>query len=183
MLSTPVSPMTALAAPLWIAIPVVMLAILAARSDVATRRIPNRLTFPALLLGLAAHLAVGGVAGLWSAIAGAGIAMLLLVPGWLAKWMGAGDVKLMAAMGAWLAFPQAVMAVLASLVAGGVLAIVVALRHRKFFEMLRNAAWIGAWGLGARRGRFTAPPITSGVRFPFAVAVLAGSTFALWVHP
>src|SRR6185503_18677980 len=142
---------TSLAAPLWIAIPVVLLAILAARSDVATRRIPNRLTFPALLLGLAAHFAVGGVSGVWSALAGAGIALVLLLPGWFAKWMGAGDVKLMAAMGAWLAFPQAVMAVLASLVAGGLISIIVALRHRKFFEMLRNAAWIGAWGLGAKR--------------------------------
>jgi prepilin peptidase CpaA len=126
---------------------------------------------------------VGGWHGLLLALAGAGIALGLLLPGWLLKWMGAGDVKLMAALGAWLAFPQAVMAVLASLIAGGLISVIVSLRHGKFVEMLRNAAWIGAWGLGARRGKTLAPPITTGVRFPFALAVLAGSTFALWVRP
>src|SRR5262245_51807698 len=115
--------------PFWAAIPALTLAALAARADVRTRKIPNRLTFPAMLLGLATHLVLGGPAGLWSALAGMAIAGVVLIPGWLMKWMGAGDVKLMAAAGAWLAFPHAAFAMLASLVAGGVIAAVVAIRR------------------------------------------------------
>src|SRR6058998_1552323 len=115
--------------PLWAALPLLVLVLLAAQADVRTRKIPNRLTFPALLLGLATHLALDGGVGLKASLAGMAIAGVALLPGWLLRWMGAGDVKLMAAAGAWLAFPHAVIALLASLVAGGVVAAVVALRR------------------------------------------------------
>ncbi|HYM80484.1 MAG TPA: A24 family peptidase [Candidatus Limnocylindria bacterium] len=170
-------------APLWNAIPVLIIAVLATRSDVKTRKIPNALTFPALLAGLATHLALGGGSGLLAAVLGMAVAGGLLLPGWLLKWMGAGDVKLMAAIGAWLAFPQALVAVLASLVAGGVIALVVAVRHGRLAQALHGAAGIGMWSLSGARGAAAGLPVTTGVRFPFAVAVLAGSTLALWLRP
>ena len=86
--------------PLWAAIPVLLLVTTAARTDVLTRKIPNTLTFPALLLALVTHLVLGGRDGLLSALAGMTVAGVALIPGWLMRWMGAGDVKLMAAVGA-----------------------------------------------------------------------------------
>jgi len=169
-------------APLWVAIPVIALVVMATRADVRTRRIPNSLTFPALLLGLATHWALGGRDGVMGSLAGLALAGGVLIPGWLFKWMGAGDVKLMAAVGAWLAFPQAAIALLASFVAGGAIAMVIALRHGLLGQALRGAAIIGAWSF-SRVGRSMPPPVTTGIRFPFALAVLAGSTFALWVRP
>jgi prepilin peptidase CpaA len=167
-------------APLWVALPVIALVTLAARADVRTRRIPNQLTFPALVLGLAAHAALAGPQGLLASLAGAALAGGVLLPGWLCKWMGAGDVKLMAAVGAWLAWPHAAIALLASFVAGGVIASLMAVRRGLLLQALRNAALIGAWTVSSL-GRTAVPaPITTGVRFPFALAVLAGSTFALW---
>ena len=104
----------------------------------------------------------------------AGLAVALaLMPGWLMRWMGAGDVKLMAAAGAWLAWPQAVIALLASLVAGGVIALIVAARRRVLWNAVRGAALTGATIL-ARTAAPAPMPITTGVRFPFALAVLAG---------
>jgi prepilin peptidase CpaA len=162
--------------PLWAAIPALLLAALAARTDVRTRKIPNRLTFPALLLGLAAHLAFGGRDGFLAALAGMAVAAAVLMPGWLMRWMGAGDVKLMAAAGAWLAFPHAVIALLASLVAGGAIAAVVAWRRGVLGTALRNTAWLASWSFS---GATTAPaPATTGIRFPFALAVLAGCVVA-----
>jgi len=96
-------------------------------------------------------------------------------------WMGAGDVKLMAAVGAWLAFPQAMIAVLAALVAGGVIAAWLAARRGVLTRALTGAAWLGAWTFSGAARAGTPPPITSGIRFPFALAALAGTTFALWV--
>ncbi len=165
-------------APLWVALPVCVLGIVAAREDLRSRRIPNVITGPALLLGVASHWLLGGTPGAVAALVGALVAGLLLLPGWLLKWMGAGDVKLMAAVGAWLGYPASLYAVLAALVAGGLISAVVALRHRSLLRSLRGAALLlpGLAGGSARTG----PAETTGLRVPFALAILAGSLFALW---
>src|SRR2546427_9014108 len=94
-------------------------------------------------------------------------------------WMGGGDVKLSAAIGAWLGLPQALFAVLASLMAGGLIAALVAARSGVLKRSLFGAAQLGAWLMNGV-GR-TEQPSTSGVRFPFAVAILAGTSVMLWV--
>lgn len=166
-------------APLWVAMPVIVLVAAAAQADVRTRTIPNALTFPALLLGLAMHTTLDGFDGLKSSLAGVALAGAILLPGWRFRWMGAGDVKLMAAVGAWLAWPQALIAVLASLVMGGAISLVVAIRR----GVLRQAVSHAAVMAQAAVARVDAPPVSTGVRFPFALAVFAGATLALWVRP
>lgn len=165
--------------PLWVAGPVIVLVAAAAQADVRTRKIPNALTLPALLLGLAVHAAFHGFQGMQSSFAGLAFATLVLLPGWLFRWMGAGDVKLMAAVGAWLAWPQTVIAVLASLVMGGAISLIVAWRRRVLLQALTNAGFIAQAAL-ARTA--SAPPLTTGIRFPFALAVFAGATIALWIR-
>jgi prepilin peptidase CpaA len=166
--------------PLWVAAPVAALAATAAWADVRTRKIPNALTGPALLLALLAHLFLEGPLGLRGALAGMLIAGGVMLPGWLLRLTGAGDVKLMAALGAWLAFPHALFATLGALIAGGVVAAGIALRRGLLRQTLWNTAALGAWMFSpARTG---GPPPGSGVRFPFAVAVLAGSVGSLWIR-
>ncbi len=167
-------------APLWVAVPVIVLVALATRADVQSRRIPNLLTGPALLLGVLVHLGLGGLPGAGNALLGAVVAGAILFPGWLMKFTGAGDVKLMAAVGAWLGHPDGFVAAVAALIAGGILAVVVAARRGILVQALRNSASLvlsvlpwGRWGLSAPA------PKTAGVRFPFAPAVLAGAIFAL----
>ena len=164
--------------PLWAALPALGFAIVAAQADVRTRKIPNWLTFPAILLGLLTHLALGGRAGLMASLTGLLVVFAALIPGCLLRWMGAGDVKLMAAIGAWLAYPHAVIALLASLVAGGVIAAVVAVRRGVLATALRNTGFALAWTL-QRQPAFV--PVSTGVRFPFALAILAGCAVASWV--
>jgi prepilin peptidase CpaA len=167
--------------PLWIAIPVVVTTALAVGADVRTRRIPNLLTGPALLLGLVVNTVWRGGHGALDGLEGMAIAGAMLLPGWFMGWMGAGDVKLVAAVGAWLGFPLGVIAALASLMAGGVIALVVATRHGVLKRSLFGAAMLGSW-VATGSLKSAPPPVTSGVRFPFAAAVLAGSVAALWVH-
>lgn len=165
--------------PLWVVVPVLVLVALATRADVKSRRIPNRLVGPALLIALVTHAVMGGWAGLLGSAAGMLVAAGLLLPGHLARWMGAGDVKLMAAVGAWLAWPQAALAVLGALLAGGLLASAIALRRRIFTRMLHGAAAIGLWALTAPAGTGGPAPAGTGVRFPFAAAAAAGTIVTL----
>jgi prepilin peptidase CpaA len=167
-------------APLWVAAPVIVLVAVATRADVRRRKIPNAITAPAVLLALAAHAAAGGAEGVRVSLAGMLLAGGLLLPGWLLGWMGAGDVKLMAAVGAWLAYPQAALALLAALAVGGVMALVTAARHGVLGRALGGAARIGAWAALRASGP---PPATTGVRFPFAAAAAAGAIIALWIGP
>ena len=75
---------------------------LAAATDLRIRRIPNYLTVPAALSGLAYHTLAPTGWGPWVSLAGFGVGFVLLLLPWLAGGGGMGDVKLLAALGAWL---------------------------------------------------------------------------------
>ncbi len=168
-------------APLWVAIPVLVIAALAAQADVRTSKVPNRLTGPALLLGLGVHFAVGGVHDGLNALVGALVAGGVLFPGWLLGFMGAGDVKLMAAAGAWLGHPQGLIAVLGALIIDGAIKLVWAARRGVLMQSIRGTALLGSWMMsGAARGG--PPPVTTGVRLPFALAACAGVVLSLWLR-
>ncbi len=77
----------------------VAVAVAAAVSDVSTRRIPNWLTYPALLAGLLLRFSFQGWSGLRSALLGMLVAGGIFMLFYMIRAMGAGDVKLMAAVG------------------------------------------------------------------------------------
>src|SRR5687767_15118310 len=80
----------------------ICIAVIAAAWDLATRRIPNILTFGAALAGLAAHAYSGGWSGVGTSLAGWLVGVAFFFPLFMLRGMGAGDVKLLAAIGAWL---------------------------------------------------------------------------------
>jgi prepilin peptidase CpaA len=77
-----------------------LLVILAAVWDVRTRRIPNWLTLPGVVLGVALNTFLFEINGLWFSLKGLGLAFCVYFVLYLLRAMGAGDVKLMAAVGA-----------------------------------------------------------------------------------
>lgn len=76
--------------------------ITAAVLDYRTKKIPNWITMPALLAGLAFHAAMPDGRGILWALAGFAVGFSLLIVPWLLGGGGMGDVKLLAALGAWL---------------------------------------------------------------------------------
>src|SRR6476469_961813 len=101
--------------------------ILACISDLRTRRIPNVLTLSAIAGALLFHALTGGVSAAGWSLAGCVVGAALFFPMFALRGMGAGDVKLLAAVGAWLGPSQVVLVALAASVAGGLIAIAVAL--------------------------------------------------------
>ncbi|HUT12988.1 MAG TPA: A24 family peptidase [Thermoguttaceae bacterium] len=81
---------------------VVVVAAIAGLSDVRTFKVPNRLTLPLAVTGVAYHTIAGGLAGLQLSLLGALFGFGVLFGLYVLGAIGAGDVKLMAGVGAWL---------------------------------------------------------------------------------
>jgi prepilin peptidase CpaA len=105
---------------------VLVVALIAVAFDVRTRRIPNWLTFGSALLALIYGAATAGLPGLGTAAAGWLAGAALFFPFFALGGMGAGDVKLLAALAAWLGPAESVWLAIFAAAAGGVLAFVVA---------------------------------------------------------
>jgi prepilin peptidase CpaA len=114
-----------------------VLLVIAAVSDWRTYRIPNWLTMGGALVGLLLNAFVTDV-GVLSALGGLGLGLVLLLPLWALRVLGAGDVKLMAMVGAFAGAPDVLVALVFSLIAGGIVAAGFGLSRRKGLQMLRN---------------------------------------------
>ena len=147
---------------------------LATVCDLRQRRIPNLLTFPAIGLGLALNAAFGGLDGLSQSAQGAGLGLALLFGLFLLRWMGAGDVKLMAAVGA-IKGPEFVLfACLWAAVFGGAIALIGLLRARRFGLAMAHLYYSGLTPNNVG-GSFM-----SGVwRMPYAPAIALGALLTL----
>lgn len=151
--------------------------LVAAWSDIKTGRIPNELVFSGMAVALAYYALnpVRDTGLLWS-LQGLGAGLALLLPFYLMRILGAGDVKLMAMTGAFLGFPDTLWALLATFVAGGVLSIVFALRSgslRRLFANLTLMAQGAALGGGLRAT--TADAHASVGTLPYGVAIAGGT--------
>ena len=162
--------------PLWIALAA---ALAAAATDLRNRRIPNELTLGTLAAGMILQAGLGGSTGLLLAVLGllaAGLPALLL---FALRAMGGGDVKLLAACGALLGPAAGLELLLATAVAGGLLAAASVAAGRAWRTTGRNLGLL----LGHWRARGLAPcPAVSlgrsrGVAIPYGVAVAAGMLF------
>ena len=98
---------------------------LACVTDLRTRRIPNVLTLSAAAGAVLFHLATGGWQAAGWSLVGLFVGALSFFPMFALRGMGAGDVKLLAAVGAWLGPGQVAMVALATSLVGGVMAVVV----------------------------------------------------------
>lgn len=102
----------------------VFLAAWAGAMDWRYRRIPNWLTVPGLLAGIALNTSTNGWAGAKSSLLGAGLGLLILLPFVLVKALGGGDWKLIGAVGACLGPTRLVAVLIGSMFVAGIMAIV-----------------------------------------------------------
>jgi prepilin peptidase CpaA len=146
--------------------------------DIRTRRIPNALT--ATMAGLGIGFAAAGISGisLGAAALGLLVGFTLMLPGHALGATGAGDVKLMAAVGAIVGPGIVVNAFLFTALAGGVLALIVAMRRRRFKATLAGTARLIAAPSEARQDVKSA---AASRRFAYGPAIAIGSVLATLV--
>ncbi len=158
----------------------IVLVSLAAWSDLRTRRIPNSITVTGAAAGLLSHAFYHGVSGAVQSLAGAGLGLAIFLVFYVAGGMGAGDVKLFGAVGAF-AGPQAVVVVFVfTALLGGVAALVLALWRRRLGETLIRT---GEMLIG--RLRFNELPSAAAspesLRLPYGAVIAGGTLFSLIV--
>jgi len=153
------------------------LTLAAALLDWRSRRIPNCLTVPGLLLGVAVHTMLGGWHGTLIAVEGAGLALVLLLPPVMIRVLGAGDWKLVGAVGALLGPVLMLFVLFCSLLVSGLMAVVQMIRARRVVETFRNMIVLvrGFFAFGMKTNSQISLDNPALMKLPFGVAVAAAT--------
>lgn len=166
-------------------LPPFLLSVVMAVGDWHSRRIPNYLTFGGALAGLVFQTAVYGWPGLIQAFLGLFLGLGLLLLPFILGGMGAGDVKALAALGAWLG-PKGVFSVFCYMgLAGGLMSLGVLLWKGILWSYLRKG-WVWLTNLILSRGQKVmlesltpGEDLTEGL--PYGVAIALGmAVYVLW---
>ena len=118
----------------------IVLLTLSVITDIKWKKIPNALTFPVMIFGLMAHGFKSGVLGLIYSIEGLLLGIALLIVFYIMGMMGAGDVKLMGAVGSILGPAGAFKAFLFTAIVGGIYALVVLAYHGQLLVFMKRIA-------------------------------------------
>jgi len=162
--------------------------------DLKFHRIPNKLILIGILLGVLANALlpqgsgyagyVSGALGWADSLRGLGMGFVVLLPFYLLRAMGAGDVKLMAMVGAFLGPAGVLGAIVFTFLAGGVMAIAVVIRTKKFRRLMQNYKYMYL-GSMIKISTGKAPvmddmPESVG-KLPYAVAIGVGTMgYVIW---
>ncbi len=148
----------------------------AVASDVRAHRVPNLVTLPALFGALLASPWLGGAGGPVAALVGAALGFLLLVGPYAVGGMGAGDVKALMALGAWLGPETTLGATAWALLAAGSFGIVLLAARGELGDFARRWLRTGIALLTTRRLAYEppAPGSSAAGGIPFAVALAVG---------
>jgi prepilin peptidase CpaA len=152
--------------------------------DLGTRRIPNVLTFGAAAMALLFHLSSTGATGVGFALAGWLVGALVFFVPFALGGLGAGDVKLLAALGAWLGTGEVLWLAAYAGIAGAVMALVVAAVHGYLPTALRNI-WLLLchWRVAGLR---SLPELTidgsSAPKLAYAVPIFVGTVAVVWLR-
>ncbi|WP_204799397.1 A24 family peptidase [Nitrosomonas nitrosa] len=162
-----------------------LLLLAAAWYDTSYYRIPNFLVFSGTVIGVLFNTLLpqemGGI-GVLPSLAGLGVGLVILLPLYALRAMGAGDIKLMAMIGAFVGSSSILNITVYVLLVGGILALSVALLRGRFSKLIDNLKFMLFMRLA---GTSTMSPITtdnlhqSAGKLPYGVAIAAGTLFYL----
>lgn len=148
-------------------------------TDLRSRKIYNLVIFPTLILAILIHVLTGGWQGLGFSLAGFALGLVILLIPYLLGGMGAGDVKLLALVGALQGAEFVFMAAVYMALIGSIMALAIVLFKNGIRERLRFAGYVlfcmrfrmrpnlqGYWTAGA---------------YPYGVAIAGGAAVCLWL--
>jgi prepilin peptidase CpaA len=162
--------------------PTVIVLAIATYTDLRWRRIPNWLVFPFLLAGIVVSAVVHGWHGLGQSFEGLGLGLLIYgILFWMGG-MGAGDVKLCAAIGAWIGPQQLFFAMIVTAIAGGLIVLGYAVWGGFLKELLPGMGTLifGSSGAAGRSEMVLSNPRKR--KIPYAPAIAVGTLMSFFSH-
>ena len=160
----------------------VVLLLVSVYTDMRYRKILNAVTLPFAVAGLILNVVSRGWGGVLFSLGGVAMGLAVFFSSaFLGRILGAGDCKLFAAVGALQGWHMLIWCILYGLVAGGVLAIVVALA-RGVLRPALTRVWQSVY---LRAYHNTPMDIASSgekMRLPYALAIAAGCFAAMWQY-
>jgi len=152
-------------------------------TDLRSGRIPNSLTFSVMALSLIVHAGIGGLEGVLFSLAGLSTGFGLFILVYLIGGMGAGDVKLMAAVGSILGTSGALVSGILAIVVGGIYALGAMCYQWGFVEMCRKLA-LATYGIFLPGGKGWSYDLQLPFRLRYGLAIAAGTLlFSLGFNP
>lgn len=150
--------------------------------DLRTQRIPNVLTLSAAAAAIAVHAAMSGWSGAGTSAAGWLVGTALFFPLFALRGMGAGDVKLLAAFGAWLGPRDVIVVAMAAAIIGSFFAVALIIARRRTCQTVTHiSAMFSYWsidGVRAVPGLTLAEP--SRLTLCYSLPITAGALVTIW---
>lgn len=161
--------------------PTLIVLAVATFTDLRNRRIPNWLVFPFLLAGIAVSGWLHGWHGIGQSLAGLGVGLLIYGFLYWMGGMGAGDVKLCAAIGAWIGPEQLFIALVITAIAGGIMALCWAAFGGFLRELFTGAGeLVFDWKTSGDPDRLLANPMKR--KMPYVPAIAIGTLVSFFSH-
>jgi prepilin peptidase CpaA len=161
---------------IWI---VTVTLVVAAVIDGKKLKVPNYITFPMIISGWVFNTAVYGWEGLGMSLLGTVVGLGLLLPAYAIGGMGAGDVKLLAGVGAWVGGTVTFYAFCVSAIVGGVIAVAMVVcrrgwtKHKNQFLMILNE--IATVGSPSELATIAAERKSSMMLLPYGIPIAIGT--------
>lgn len=163
-----------------------VLVLIAAVYDIRYRRVPNWLVLIGLVTGVSLATLFFHANGLKTALLGAALAFALYLPLFALRAMGAGDLKLMVAIGAFTGPSNWIVVFVITSMLGGVLALALLLYHRQLGKTLANVVFILAELLHLRPPYRARPELDvahpGALRLPHGVPIAGGTLLFLMLN-
>ena len=151
-------------------------ALFATVTDVRDRKIPNALTGAAVIMGVLVHLAWDGWGGLGSSVEAGLLSGVLFLALYIAGGIGAGDVKLMAAIGFLNGLPSLELVLLGTAISGGLFAIAVSVHKGNLSQSMSRMGALLHIGEAQRTQAAGADALkgAEALSIPYAIPIAAG---------
>lgn len=167
----------------YLQVALLLLVSVAAVNDFATRRIPNRLLLAGLACALLLHLVSADPGrALLAALEGMATGLAVFLPFYLLRGMAAGDVKMMAVVGAFTGPGTAFEIAVLTWCAGGAMALLLVLLRGRSGLVLDNLRRMLAGGMTRGAGLAAPAQQTSAGSMPYGLAIAAGTVVVLVRH-
>jgi prepilin peptidase CpaA len=160
------------------------LVLIAAFCDLRSREIPNWLTLGGIVSGLCLHSYLTGWSGLQFSASGLGVAALVFLPFWWMRWLGGGDMKLMAAVGALTGWSNLIVIFVFDAMFGGVVALIAVITRGRSRRTIHNIGRMVSALLHGKAPHQVSPELEAGTEesmgMPRAVTIAAATLLILW---